>query len=142
MVTDAFEGNLQSMMIRSGTDVIYQPFVANPANATANTKEVIDEEAAYPSTAHQTIKALIELAPSQAMRLKLGLSEDVAAVLTVTQFDINRLALTITTKDRFRLPGYDKPFYVDKITPTMQSRGRWFAQLIALTKKQGGLRNR
>lgn len=142
MVTDAFEGNLQSMMIRSGTDVIYQPFVANPANATANTKEVIDEEAAYPSTAHQTIKALIELAPSQAMRMKLGLSADVVAVLIVTEFDAARLAITITTKDRFLLPGYEKPFYVDKIFPHMQSRGRWYAHQVVLTKKAGGLRNR
>ncbi len=141
MVTDAFEGNLQSMMDRSGSDVIYQKFVESPGNTTA-TKEVIDEAAAYPSGLHKTLKALIELAPSQAMRQKLGLSADVAAVLTLTVFDLTRLSITVTTKDRFTLPGYEKPFYVDKVIPTMQSRGRWYAYQVALSKKAGGLRNR
>lgn len=141
MVTDAFEGNLQSMMDRSGSDVVYQQFVESPGNTSA-TKEVIDEAAAYPSGSHKTMKALIELAPSQALRQKLGLSADVAAVLTVTQFDVARLAITITAKDRFLLPGYEKPFYVDKVIPGMQSRGRWYAYQVALSKKAGGLRNR
>lgn len=140
MVTDSFAGNLQSMVDRCGSDVVYQPFVA--AGVDPLTNDVENEESCYPGNSHKTFKAQIEMSPSQAQRIKLGLSENVAAVITVTKFDIDRLGLALTTKDRFTLPGYTEAFYVDKVMPTMQSRNIYHAYFVSLTRMAGGNRNR
>ncbi len=140
MVTDAFEINLQSMIDRCGSNVTYQKFVETGVDSL--TKQVADEDACYPSGSHKTLKAQIEMAPSQAMRTKLGLKEDVAAVLLVTKRDLTALAITLTTKDRFTLPEFAEMFYVDKVMPHMQSRGKYFGYQVALTRKAGEKRNR
>lgn len=140
MVTDSFEGNLQSMIDRCGADVVYSKFVETAVDPL--TKQLDNPEACYPSGEQKTLKAQIDMAPSPALRSKLGLSEDVAAVLLVTERDLFQLTITVTTADRFTLPGSSDPFYVDKITPTMQSRGKYYAHYVALTRKAGGQRNR
>lgn len=140
MVTDSFAGNLQSMIDRCGSDVTYQPFVATGVDPLTNQPD--DEDSCYPVNLRKTFKAQIELSPSQSLRIKLGLSENVAAVITVTKLDLDRLAIILTTKDRFTLPGYTDPFYIDKIMPTMQSRNIFHAYYVSLTRTAGGNRNR
>ncbi|MGB5105582.1 MAG: hypothetical protein WBP42_02600 [Candidatus Zixiibacteriota bacterium] len=140
MVTDSFESNLQSMVDRCGSNVTYSKFVE--AQVDALTKQLDNPEACYPSGEQKVLKAQIDMAPSPALRNKLGLSEDVAAVLLVTSKDLTALTITLTTKDRFTLPGYTENFYVDKVTPHMQSSGKYYAYYVALTRKAGGQRNR
>jgi hypothetical protein len=140
MVTESFAANLQSILDRIGSDVVFQPFVDVPGNTHAATKEVVSVETAYPENVRKTIRALIDWAPSLATRTRLGLGEEIAAVLTVTAGDVVRLALAITNFDRFTISGFTEPFYVVKVAPTMQSGGQFYAREIAVTRKAGGKR--
>lgn len=124
---------------RQGTDVEYQQFVADPGNVNQTTNEIVDNEAAYPSSV--TLKALITYNPSDAQRHALGLKDDVGAIIMVLADECSEKSITITVKDRFILPD-GGPYYVDKIAADQQSGDEFLSYQVALMRKSGGRRNR
>lgn len=124
---------------RLAAEVEYQPFVENPANVNQTTREIIDDEAAYPTSV--TLQALIDYQPTEASRHALGLKEDVDAMLTILASDCEERGVTITTKDRFQLQGKG-PFYVTKVAANQQSGDEHLSYAVALVRTAGGHRNR
>lgn len=139
MTFQALKTNQANLFERIGAEVSYQKFNDSPGNVDA-LGDIIDQEASYPNSV--TLKAIIEYAPSMAMRSKLGLSEDVLATMELLTSELDEKGVTVTTADRFILPDSSKPYYVDKVAPQQQLENEFLTYLIALTRKRGGKRNR
>ena len=140
MATARLAANQATLLKRIGTLVTYQPFIDVAGNTNALTKEVIDPEACYPTSI--SLHALIEYSPSEATRKRLGLSEDVVALLTLLTEECDQQSAVVDSSGRFYITGDTKPYYVTSATPAQQSADEFLTLEIAITRKVGGKRNR
>lgn len=140
MATVRLAANQAALLKRIGTLVNYQPFVEVSGNANTLTNEVIDPEACYPTSIQ--VHALIEYSPSEATRKRLGLSEDVVALLTLLIEECAQMSAVVDSAGRFFIAGDTKPYYVTKVAKAQQSADDFLTLEVAITRKVGGKRNR
>jgi len=139
MATARLAANQAALLKQIGTLVTYQPFVETSGNVNALTKEVIDSEACYPTSI--SLHALIEYSPSEATRQRLGLSEDVVALLTLLIEECAQMNAVVDSAGRFFIND-TMPYYVTKVAQAQQSGDEFLTLEVAITRKVGGKRNR
>jgi len=138
MATARLAANQAALLKQIGTLVTYQPFVETSGNVNQLTKEVIDSEACYPTSI--SLHALIEYSPSEATRQRLGLSEDVVAILTLLVDECEQMSAVVNSAGRFVIDG--QTYYVTKVVPSQQLGGEFLTYEVGVTRKTGGQRNR
>lgn len=132
----------RELMLREGATVSYQPFDFSSATIDPDYNEPANLEDCYP-TSVELDGVLITYQPSEAQRTRLGLEEDVDALLDILLSEIEAKNLTtIETSGRFLLPGYDEPFYVVRPRSDQQSNSDWLTMKVAVRRKTGGTRHR
>lgn len=140
MATALLASQQAALLKRIGTLVTYQPFVEGTGNVNLVTRDIIDVEACYPTSI--SLHALIEYSPSEATRKRLGLEEDVVAVLTLLVEECTQMSAVVNSAGRFFIAGDAAPFYVTKTAPAQQSADVFLTLEVGVTRKTGGQRNR
>jgi hypothetical protein len=112
MATARLAAQQAALLKRTGTLVTYQPFIEGTGNVNLVTRDIINVEACYPTST--SLHALIEYSPSEATRKRLGLSEDVVALLTLLIEECEQQSAVVDSGGRFVISG--QTYYVTSAT--------------------------
>jgi hypothetical protein len=96
----------------------------------------VDEDAAYPDDPIP-LPALIDLAPSRAMREKIGLEINFDATVRITAIHATESAIAPRIGDKCQVPGEAEPYYVMQVIRDKQCQNSFLEFVLAVSKKVG-----
>lgn len=135
MPTEFLKGRFaQALKENAGTATV-QYFAFNGTSADPVTGTV-NEATAYPTTGIP-LPALIDWAPSEGMRHKIGLDITFDAVLMIAKEHLAGAVVSLSYGDAFIIPEYPDKFYVVKISPNRQAGDFVLDYLVAVSRKRG-----